>query len=116
METPEQLYAKRFYLTEVVKAIYDDFHALGAPKEEEIYEQKYGPFEEESEVSDKRKELEELRREEKKELGNDGLIKKLGIKKPTATLRSPVPPYEKKSYEPHEITFSYITYHKFEPV
>lgn len=113
MENPEQLYVKKFYLTEGVTAIWDDFFALGAPKEERIYERYYGPFKKEPDAILKREELEKIRG--KKEFFGMELCKKLGIPEPTAILKSSVPPYDEKSYTPHSLVISYKIGYEFKP-
>ena len=86
----EQLYAKRFYLDEIIEAIWDDYPVIGADKRIPVFQKKYGPFKEEVEATSESERLSALREMEMKKSGINGLVEKLGIKFPTIISTSPV--------------------------
>lgn len=108
----EELYVKKFYVIKRLTATWDDFHALGASKEETLSEINYGPFGKEFEARLKKEEF------EKNTVGKESgekLLKRLGIPKPTATLRSFVFPYDERIYGPHSLDIAYQIISRLEP-
>src|SRR3989338_1936876 len=103
----EQLYVKRFYLTEIVKAIWDDHPTMGVDHEVAVFTRKYGPFKEETEASSEERKMRDARNVEMKNSGIIGLIEDLGIEFPKLTSESPIPPYEERSNPANDLSFSY---------
>ncbi len=105
----EQLYVKRFNLAEKVTAIWDDFYALGAQKEEIVSTINQGLYKTENEANFRAAELRERRKLLK--LETSSLLDfafAIGINSmPTAFLRSRVPPYDERGYGASDFSFSY---------
>jgi hypothetical protein len=111
----EEIYVKRCYVSEGIDAVWNDFYALGAERTEKVYEQNHGPFVKKEVAIKRMEELKKLREQEIKDIGEEGLLKKLGIHSVKATLISPFPPYSKREYLPHSFDFYYSITTVFEP-
>jgi hypothetical protein len=111
----EEIYVKRWHVIENVEAVWYDFYALGAERTEKIHNQNYGHFIKKEDAVKRGEKLKKSREQELKELGKEGLIKKLGLSFPvTATLRSSVPPYDERVYEASTFEFFYDVSSVFE--